>query len=61
MTLKQWFAESEKNVQAIYDAKNGRRYVYTRNCRLTKFAANLQVEQVVELEWTDGLWGAWLY
>lgn len=59
-TLKQWFAESETNVQAIYDARNGQRYIYKRGQRLSKFAQNLKVEQVVQLEHSD-LWGAWLY
>lgn len=61
MTLKEWFAESEKNVQAIYDARNGKRYVYKRGQKLTKFAQNLQVEQDVELDDGSGNYGAWLY
>lgn len=62
-TLKEWFEESEQNIQAIYDARNGRRYVYKRGQRLSKFAQNLNVEQVVDLEENHKFigWGAWLY
>ena len=59
-TLKEWFDESEQNVQAIYDARNGQRYIYKRGQRLSKFAKKLFVEQVVQLEHSD-LFGAWLY
>ena len=62
MTLKEWFKEDTKNVQAIYDSmNNGRRYVYYREQKLTKFAQNLCVEQVVELSDGSGNLGAWLY
>lgn len=60
MTLKEWFSESEENKQAIYDSRNGRRYIYHRGQRLTKFAQNLCIEQVVELDNESGF-GAWLY
>ena len=59
-TLKEWFAESEHNVQAIYCARNGQTYVYKRGQRLSKFAQNLVIEQVVELDHSDNF-GAWLY
>lgn len=59
MLLKEWFAESQTNKQAIYDGHNGKRYVYYNGQRLTKFAENLQVEQVVELD-DDASYGAWL-
>lgn len=58
MNLVEWFNESENNLQAIYDAKNGRRYVYTRNKKLSKFAQNLTIEQVVDIK---GGFGAWVY
>ena len=58
MTLKEWFEESEENLQAIYDARNGRRYIYTRGQKLSKFAQNLVIEQVIDIE---GGWGAWVY
>ena len=60
MKLVEWFNESEENKQAIYDGRNGRRYIYYRNQKLTKFAKNLFIEQVVELEDKSGF-GAWLY
>lgn len=60
MTLKEWFTESEQNLQAIYDSRNGRRYIYHRGQRLTKFAQNLHIEQCVELDDKSGN-GAWLY
>lgn len=59
MTLKEWFAESEQNLQAIYDARNGQRYIYHRGQKLSKFAQNLHIEQVVGL--SDKGYGAWLY
>lgn len=58
MNLIEWFNENENNLQAVYDAKNGRRYIYKRNSKLSKFAKNLKVEQVVDVE---GGFGAWLY
>ena len=63
MTLKEWFAESELNVQAIYDSRNGRRYAYYRGQKLSKFAQNLHVEQVVPLRNGKNfeVFGAWLY
>lgn len=63
MTLKEWFAESKENIQAIYDSRNGHRYVYKNGQRLTKFAQNLCVDQVVDLEEKGNFvgWGAWLY
>ena len=59
MTLKEWFAESEQNKQAIYCARNGRDYCYKNGQRLSKFAQNLRIEQVVDLD--VGGYGAWLY
>lgn len=65
MTLKEWFAESEDNIQAIYDARNGRRYIYKRGQRLSKKAQNLIVEQVVDITTSVNHefigWSAWLY
>lgn len=60
MKLKEWFEESEANKQAIYDSRNGRRYIYHRGQKLSKFAKELEVEQVVALEDKSG-YGAWLY
>lgn len=60
MTLEQWFAKSEKNVQALYDSRNGHRYCYKRGQKLSKTAKKLIVEQEVDL--IDGCGkGAWLY
>ena len=62
-TLKEWFNESEQNVQAIYYARNGQRYVYKRGQKLTRFAQRLRIEQVVDLAKNHKFigWGAWLY
>lgn len=59
-TLEAWFEESEANKQAIYDSRNGRRYIYHRGQKLSKFARDLQIEQVVELDDKTG-YGAWLW
>ena len=60
MTLKEWFNESEQNKQAIYDARNGRRYIYYYGQKLSKKAMNLNISEVVELGDKSGF-GAWLY
>ena len=61
MTLKEWFAESEDNIQAIYDGRNGKRYLYKRGKKLSKFAQNLVIEQEVYLiNEMKGKKGAWL-
>ncbi len=59
-TLEAWFEESKDNKQAIYDARNGQRYVYHNGQKLSKFAKDLQIEQVVELDDKSG-YGAWLW
>lgn len=59
MTLKEWFNDSNENKQAVYDAKNGRRYVYYRNSK-SKLLNKLIVEEVVELNDGSGF-GAWVY
>lgn len=58
MTLQEWFNENENNLQAVYISKNGRSYLYKRNTKLTKFAKNLIIEQIVKI---NGGFGAWLY
>ena len=60
MKLKEWFEESKQNKQAIYDSRNGRRYIYHNGQRLSRFAKNLCIDQVVELDDKSGF-GAWVY
>lgn len=60
MKLKEWFSQDEKNKQAIYYSRNGRRYIYFRNKKISNFAKKLNIDQVVELDDGSGF-GAWLY
>lgn len=61
MTLREWFAESDAHHQAIYYAKNGRRYVYYRDTK-SKLLDKLFVDQEVDLSGElEGKQGAWLY
>ena len=58
MTLKEWFNESEKNIQAIRWGRNGRKYIYTRSTR-SEIALNRHIEEVVKLSGGIG-YGAWI-
>ena len=58
MTLREWFKESEQNVQAIRYGRNGQKYIYYRNTK-SKVGLNSEIEEVVELK--NGAYGAWLW
>lgn len=58
MTLREWFKESEQNVQAIRWGNNGKQYVYHRDTK-SKVALNSEIEEVVKL--SNGTHGAWLW
>ena len=57
MTLREWFNESISHKYAIYDAKNGRRYIYPRNTK-SKLLDKLFVEQELH---ENGIIYCWVY
>lgn len=57
MTLRQWFNESVDHEYAIYDGKNGKRYIYHRNTK-SKLLDKLWVEQEIN---ENGIIYCWVY
>lgn len=57
MTLRQWFNESPDHKYAVYDGKNGRRYIYYRYTK-SKLLDKLCVDQELN---ENGIIYCWVY